>query len=146
MHTNGHGNGTGNSGDIINYNTEKDGASAWYLQEVTVTKEMLGKLIQNVEAAYANFALIESEGKETLQGAVSSAKEVYGTENGDYAAAFATLSKALTSVEDMRYVDEAFLYLKSKEGKDGVPQYMYSTDDNKLSASADKTIKSIIKC
>ena len=145
MHTNGHGNGTGNSGDIINYNTEKDGASAWYLQEVTVTKEMLGKLIQNVEAAYANFALIESEGKETLQGAVSSAKEVYGTENGDYAAAFATLSKALTSVEDMRYVDEAFLYLKSKEGKDGVPQYMYSTDDNKLSASADKTIKSIIK-
>ena len=145
MHTNGHSNGTGNSGDIINYNTEKDGASAWYLQEVTVTKEMLGKLIQNVEAAYANFALIESEGKETLQGAVSSAKEVYGTENGDYAAAFATLSKALTSVKDMRYVDEAFLYLKSKEGKGGVPQYMYSTDDNKLSTSADKTIKSIIK-
>ena len=145
MHTNTHGNGTGNSGDIINYNTEKDGASAWYLQEVTVTKEMLGKLIQNVEAAYANFALIESEGKETLQGAVSSAKDVYGTENGDYAAAFATLSKALTSVKDMRYVDEAFLYLKSKEGKDGVPQYMYSTDDNKLSTSADKTIKSIIK-
>ena len=141
MHTNYHSNGLGNSGDIINYNTEKDGASAWYLQEVTVTKEMLGKLIQNVEAAYANFALIESEGKETLQGAVSSAEEVYNNENGDYAAAFATLSKALTSVKDMRYVDEAFLYLKSKNGS----QYMYSTDDNKLSTSADKTIKSIIK-
>ena len=141
MHANSHSNGLGNSGDIINYNTEKDGASAWYLQEVTVTKEMLGKLIQNVEVAYVNFALIESEGKETLQSAVSSAKEVYGTANGDYAAAFATLSKALTSVKNLRYVDEAFLYLKSKEGS----QYMYSTDDNKLGTSAVKTIKSIIK-
>ena len=141
IHAQSNGNGLGNSGNIVNYNTEKDAASAWYLQEVTVTKEILGKLIQNVEAAYVNFALIESEGKETLQSAVSSAKEVYGTANGDYAAAFATLSKALTSVKDLRYVDEAFLYLKSKEGS----QYMYSTDDNKLSTSADKTIKSIIK-
>ena len=142
FHANLHGNGTGESGNIINYDTEANGASAWYLQEVAVTKEMLGKLIHNVEVSYAYFALIEeSDSKTALQTAVSNATEVYNTENGDYAAAFATLSTALTSVKDMSYVDEAYLYLKSKNGN----QYMYSNDDNKLATSTEKTIKSIIK-
>ena len=137
FHANNHGSGSGNGSGIINYNTGKDDASAWYIQEVPVTQAMFNRLIAVVEPAYATSALVvESEGKTALKTAIDNARN-----SSEYATAFASVTTALANA-NTEFVDQVYLYMKSKQGGN----YAYCGNDGKeLAAKAGKTIKSILK-
>ncbi len=138
IYANWHGNGTGNEGNAINYNTEADGASAWYIEEVALTKGILAAQINAVRTAYIGSVLIKEESIAGLGDAVTAAQKVHD-ENGNYAEAFASLAAAVKSAT-IDYIDLGYFYMKSKEGN----KYAYN-DDNNLKAADVKTCKSIFK-
>ena len=73
LHANNHSNGSGGEGNIINYNTGKNEASAWYLEEVDATAAMHTQLADNVDATYVQSYLIKNTSNE-LKAAVNAVK------------------------------------------------------------------------
>lgn len=140
IHANWHGNGTGNEGNTINYNTDADAASAWYIEEVAVTKEILAAQINAIRTAYIGSVLIKEESIAGLSDAVTAAQTVHD-ENGNYAEAFADLAAAVKTAT-IEYIDLGYFYMKSKAaGK-------YAYNDNTASAlkvTDSKVLKGIFK-
>ena len=138
IHANGHGNGTGNNGNAINYNTDADGASAWYIEEVAVTKEILAAQINAIRTAYIGSVLIKEEGIAGLSDAVTAAQTVHD-ENGNYAEAFADLAAAVKTAT-IEYIDLGYFYMKSK----AAGKYAYN-DNTALKVTDSKVLKGIFK-
>ena len=138
IHANGHGNGTGNNGNAINYNTDADGASAWYIEEVAVTKEILAAQINAVRTAYIGSLLIKEESIAGLSDAVDAAQAVYD-ENGNYAQALASLAAAVKEAT-IEYIDLGYFYMKSK----AAGKYAYN-DNTALKVTDSKVLKGIFK-
>lgn len=138
IHANGHGNGTGNEGNAINYNTGANDASAWYLEEVTVTKNILAAQINSIKTAYLGSMLIKPEGLAGLQDAVDAAQAVHDA-NGNYAEAFSELIAAVKSAS-LEYIDLGYFRMKAKESN----KYAYY-DGNDLKTQATANLKSIFK-
>lgn len=131
MHANGHGNGTGNNGNIIQYNAGLNSATAWRFEEVAVSEDIKNSLIGAVENTYVNSLLIEQEG---LEEAVEAARA-----NTDHAAALAGLVAAVATA-DAQYIDLGYFYMKSKSGQ----KYAYNNGDD-LKAKDEKVKQSIFK-
>ena len=140
MFANGHNNGSGESGNITNYNDGGvDSYSSWYFEEVSITKEVLSKQIESLKAAYIGSLLVKQESVAGLQTAVNAAEEVCNAE-GDYAAAFASLVATLNTTT-IDYIEQGYFRMKSKEGS----RYAYN-DNTSLKATTDKNSpKTIIK-
>ena len=138
IHANDHGNGTGNNGNAINYNTDADGASAWYIEEVAVTKEILAAQINAIRTAYIGSVLIKEEGIAGLSDAVTAAQTVHD-ENGNYAEAFADLAAAVKTAT-IEYIDLGYFYMKSK----AAGKYAYN-DNTALKVTDSKGLKGIFK-
>ena len=138
IHANGHGNGTGNNGNAINYNTDADGASAWYIEEVAVTKEILAVQINAIRTAYIGSVLIKEESIAGLSDAVTAAQTVHD-ENGNYAEAFADLAAAVKTAT-IEYIDLGYFYMKSK----AAGKYAYN-DNTALKVTDSKVLKGIFK-
>lgn len=140
MFANGHNNGSGESGNITNYNDGgADSYSSWYFEEVSITKEVLSKQIESLKAAYIGSLLVKQESVTGLQTAVNAAQEVCNAE-GDYATAFASLVNTLNTTT-IDYIEQGYFRMKSKEGG----KYAYN-DNTSLKATTDKNSpKTIIK-
>ena len=138
IHANSHGNGTGNNGNAINYNTDADGASAWYIEEVAVTKEILAAQINAVRTAYIGSVLIKEESIAGLSDAVTAAQTVHD-ENGNYAEALADLAAAVKTAT-IEYIDLGYFYMKSK----AAGKYAYN-DNTALKVTDSKVLKGIFK-
>ena len=135
IHAKDHDNGSGNGSNIINYNTDKNGASAWYLEEVEVTKEIVNKISNNLKSAYIESCLIKEKSAE-LETAINSAEAA----TSDYAGALKQLLTTLGNT-DISYIDQAYVYMKSKNGG----QYIYNNDNTNLKTSTGKTERSVLK-
>ena len=135
MHAGSHGNGTGTSGDIINYNTGADGASAWCFEEVAVTQNILNKQIESIENTYISSLLLKQEGVVGLQTAVNEARS-----NGDYAAALVNLAKAMNAAT-IEQIDFGYFYLKSK----GAEKYAYNENTSLKVTDEKSSPKTIFK-
>ena len=135
MHANNHGGGTGTSGNIINYNTGVDAASAWCFEEVAVTKDILDKQIESIENTYTSSLLIKQEGVSGLQTAVDDART-----NADYAAAIANLVKAVDEAE-IENVDLAYIYMKSRKAQ----KYAYNDNESLKVTDSKSSPKAIFK-
>ena len=138
IHANNHGSGTGNNGNAINYNTDADAASAWYIEEVAVTKEILAAQINAVRTAYIGSVLIKEEGIAGLSDAVTAAQTVHD-ENGNYAQALASLAAAVKNAT-IEYIDLGYFYMKSK----AAGKYAYN-DNTALKVTDSKVLKGIFK-
>ena len=138
IHANYHGNGAGLNGNTINYNTGADGASAWYIEEVAVTKEILSTQINAIRTAYVGSLLVKESSIAGLSDAVDAAQRVHD-ENGNYAQAFASLVAAVNNAT-IEYIDLGYFYMKSKQGN----KYAYNKG-NDLKTDVEKTNKSIFK-
>ena len=138
MHANGNGNGANASGNITNYNDGLDSYSAWYFEEVAVTKEILAAQINSIKTPYLGSLLLKPEGIVGLQEAVDVAQAVHDA-NGNYAEAFSTLVAAVKSAT-FEYIDLGYFYIKSK----GAQKYAYN-NNNTLYVADSKSPKSIFK-
>ena len=136
LHANGHSHGSGGNGNIINYNTGKNDASAWYLEEVDATAAMHTQLADNVDATYVQSYLIKNTSNE-LKAAVNAVKNASDEER---ATAFANLLKTMNNTE-IKYIDEGYFYMKSKNGQ----QYAYNNNNTNLQTASEKTINSVFK-
>ena len=135
LHANSHGNGTGTSGNIINYNTGADGASAWYFEEVAVTQDILNKQIESIENTYINSLLIKHEGVVGLQTAVDDARS-----NSDNAAALVNVAKAVNAAT-IDYIEQGYFRMKSKSGQ----KYAYNDGTNLKTTTDNSSPKAVIK-
>ena len=140
MFANGYNNGSGESGNITNYNDGgADSYSSWYFEEVSITKDILSKQIESLKAAYIGSLLVKQESVADLQTAVNAAQEVCNAE-GDYATALASLVNTLNATT-IDYIEQGYFRMKSKEGV----KYAYN-DNTSLKATTDKNSpKTIIK-
>lgn len=139
MHANNHDGGTGTSGNIINYNTGADGASAWHFEEVSVTKAILAKQIASITNSYTtNSLLIKQEGLTDLKTAVAEAQSVHDSD-GNFADALTNLATAMNGAA-IDCIDLGYFYLKSR----GAQKYAYN-DNTSLKVAADKSPKSVFK-
>lgn len=132
MFANGHNNGSGESGNIKNYNGGNvDSYSSWYFEEVSITKEVLSKQIESLKAAYIGSLLVKQESVAGLQTAVNAAQEVCNAE-GDYATAFANLVATLNTTT-IDYIEQGYFRMKSKKGG----RYAYN-ENTSLKVATDK--------
>ena len=137
MHANGHSSGNGTEGQIINYNEGADTPSAWYIEEVAVTKEILGCQINSFKNAYINNPLVKPN--DVLATAIAEAENVYNIDNADYASALAKLISAYNNTT-VEFIDLGYFYIKSK----GNNKYAYC-DNNALKVADTKSLKSILQ-
>lgn len=138
--------GMASSGNVKPYNdgTNPGEQGVWYMEEVPVTRAMLGQQISNIKNNYALSVLVKPEVREKLGEAVATAETVYNNADADDAAcaeAFASFVKAVNDI-DIEFVDEAYVYMKSKDRGN----YAYN-DGNQLKsrASAVKDYKSLFR-
>ena len=136
MHTNAHGSGAGSASNIVSWGGEANSASAWYIEEVDVTKDMITAFAGKIDAAYAQSCLLTNKSTD-LANAVNTVKEAT---NENYASAFVNLMTTLSNTE-IDYIDEGYFYMKSK----GAGQYAYNDNNNGLKATSEKTKKSVFK-
>ena len=136
MHTNNHGSGAGNESNIVSWGGNVNSASAWYIEEVDVTKDMITAFAEKIDAAYAQSCLLTNKSTD-LANAVNTVKEAT---NENYASAFVNLMTTLSNTE-INYIDEGYFYMKSK----GAGQYAYNDNNNGLKATSEKTKKSVFK-
>ena len=133
LHANNHGGGTGNASNIINYNAEKNSASAWYLEEVDITAEILNQLANSINNVYLQSYLIGEKSSE-LEAAVATAKAAK-----NHTEATKELLGVLNNTE-FKYIDEGYFYMKSRSAGN----YAYNDNNENLSTAA-KSNKSIFK-
>ena len=137
MHANSHGNGSGSTGNIINYNNSNPNtASAWYFEEVAVTQAILNRQIASIENSYLTSLLMKRDGIAGLQAAVDAAKSA--TEN--YADAFVNLAKAMNETATEQ-IDLGYFYLKSK----GAGKYAYNNNTSLKVTDSKSSPKTIFK-
>ncbi|MBQ5911760.1 MAG: hypothetical protein IIW93_01525 [Bacteroidaceae bacterium] len=137
MHANGHSSGNGTEGQIINYNEGADSPSAWYIEEVAVTKDILGCQINSFKNAYINNPLVKPN--DVLATAIAEAENVYNIDNVDYASALAKLISAYNNTT-VEFIDLGYFYIKSKRNN----KYAYC-DNNALKVADTKSLKSILQ-
>ena len=133
LHANNHGGGTGNASNIINYNADKNSASAWYLEEVEITAEILNQFANSINNVYLQSYLIGEKSSE-LEAAVATAKAA-----NNYTEATKELLRVLNNTE-FKYIDEGYFYMKSRSAGN----YAYNDNNENLSTAA-KSNKSIFK-
>ena len=139
MHANNHGSGAGTSGNIINYNTGVDAASAWCFEEVAVTKAILAKQIASITNSYTtNSLLIKQGGLTDLKTAVAEAQSVHDSD-GNFADALTSLATAMNGAA-IDCIDFGYFYLKSR----GAQKYAYN-DNTSLKVADSKSLKSVFK-
>ena len=136
MHTNAHGSGAGSASNIVSWGGEANSASAWYIEEVDVTKDMITAFAGKIDAAYAQSCLLTNKSTD-LANAVNTVKEAT---NENYASAFVNLMTTLSNTE-INYIDEGYFYMKSKESG----WYAYNNNNTDIYAKQEKTPASIFK-
>ena len=136
MHTNNHGGGAGNESNIVSWDNVANTASAWYIEEVDVTKDMITAFAGKIDAAYAQSCLLTNKSTD-LANAVNTVKEAT---NENYASAFVNLMTTLSNTE-INYIDEGYFYMKSKESG----WYAYNNNNTDIYAKQEKTPASIFK-
>ena len=135
MHANGHGGGAGNASNIVSYGGGANSASAWYIEEVDVTKEMITAFAGKIDAAYAQSCMLKNRSAELAE----AASAVKNAADDNYASKFVELMTALKNTE-IDYIDEGYFYMKSK----GNNCYAYNNNE-KIYAKQEKTTASILK-
>ena len=136
MHANGHGGGAGNASNIVSWGGEANSASAWYIEEVDVTKEMIIAFAGKIDAAYAQSCMLKNRSTELAE----AASAVKNAADDNYASKFVELMTALKNTE-IDYIDEGYFYMKSK----GSSCYAYNNNNEDIYAKQEKTTASILK-
>ena len=136
--------GQATGGNVKTYNagTNPGEEGVWYMEEVAVTRAMLGQQIADVKKNYALPVLMKPELAGPMNEAIAAAENVYNNESaGDaaYAEAFSTFVKAVNTI-GLELRDVAYVYMKSKQGQ----RYAYN-DGNALKTRTQKDYKSLFR-